>query len=72
MLLQEELARIKVQDAVQSGLRAQQIHRALQEQKLDRKSVGFHGNISAVHFKIQTNPARLQNVLLQVIAVLQF
>ena len=63
----EEVARLKVQETIQSGLRSQQIYRALQDYKLQSGSVGFNANLR----EIQTKTGWINSLLLLVFAFLQ-
>ena len=47
----EDFARLKVQEAIQSGLRSQQINRAFQEKKKQHRAAAFDGGDPVVHFK---------------------
>ena len=74
MLPYEEIARLKVKEATQSGLKAQQIHRIMQEQKLDRKSHRYTGIVPVINsnFKLQTTLNLMYHLLFQVITGLRF
>jgi hypothetical protein len=74
MLRNEEIARLKVREAVQSGLKAQQIQRALNEQKSQQAAVMFGVQVPVPYFssKAQTRPGWLHALLLPLIAFLKF
>ncbi len=68
----EEVAQLKVQEAIQSSLRSQQIHRALQEWKLQTGPMGLDANhpLLQINSKPQTQTGWLYSLLLLVIAFL--
>ena len=69
----EEVAQLKIREAMQSGRRSQQIHRALQESKLQSGPVGLDANhpLIQINSKPQTQTGWLYSLLLLFSAFLQ-
>jgi hypothetical protein len=73
MLINEEITRLKVREAVQSGLKAQQIQHALKDHKSQQATAMFVIPIPATHSssKLQTGPGWLHALLLPLITFLK-
>jgi hypothetical protein len=74
MLRNEEIVRLKVREAIQRGLEAQQIQRALKEQKSQQVASRSVVQVPVTHSssKMQTKPGRAHTLLLPLIAFLKF
>jgi hypothetical protein len=73
MLRNEEIARLKVREAIQRGLEAQQIQRALKEQKSQQAAVRLAVRVPVTrsNSKLQTGPGWLHALLLPLITFLK-